>query len=69
MESILEQIRQMPGVSGAFVCGEETALIQSIEGNRGMPRHRPPYPVQRGLWGQPVKVFEAPKLTVYQLAR
>jgi len=42
--------------SGAFVCGEETALIQSIEGNRGMPRHRPPYPVQRGLWGQPTVI-------------
>lgn len=37
--------------SGAFVCGEETALIYSIEGKRGMPRHRPPYPVQAGLWG------------------
>ncbi len=39
--------------SGAFVCGEETALIESLEGNRGMPRHRPPYPVQCGLWKQP----------------
>ncbi len=39
--------------AGAFVCGEETALIQSIEGNRGMPRHRPPFPVEKGLWGQP----------------
>jgi NADH-quinone oxidoreductase subunit F len=39
--------------SGAFVCGEETALIQSIEGNRGMPRHRPPYPVDDGLRGRP----------------
>jgi len=38
--------------SGAFVCGEETALIQSIEGKRGMPQHRPPYPVERGLWGR-----------------
>ncbi len=42
--------------SGAFVCGEETALIQSIEGNRGMPRHRPPYPVQEGLRGQPTVI-------------
>ncbi len=42
--------------SGAFVCGEETALIQSIEGNRGMPQHRPPYPVQKGLWGLPTVV-------------
>ena len=39
--------------SGAFVCGEETALIRSIEGYRGMPRHRPPYPVQKGLWSKP----------------
>jgi NADH:ubiquinone oxidoreductase subunit F (NADH-binding)/NAD-dependent dihydropyrimidine dehydrogenase PreA subunit len=37
--------------AGAFVCGEETALIASIEGKRGMPRFRPPYPVQKGLWG------------------
>jgi len=42
--------------SGAFVCGEESALIQSIEGKRGMPRHRPPYPVQRGLWSRPTVV-------------
>ena len=39
--------------SGAFVCGEETALIRSVEGYRGMPRHRPPYPVQKGLWNKP----------------
>jgi bidirectional [NiFe] hydrogenase diaphorase subunit len=37
--------------AGAFVCGEETALIASIEGKRGMPRPRPPYPAQEGLWG------------------
>jgi len=37
--------------AGAFVCGEETALIASIEGKRGMPRYRPPYPVEEGLWG------------------
>ncbi len=42
--------------SGAFVCGEETALIQSIEGRRGMPQHRPPYPVERGVWGRPTVV-------------
>ena len=42
--------------SGAFVCGEETALIQSIEGYRGMPRHRPPYPTHRGLWGRPTVI-------------
>lgn len=37
--------------AGAFVCGEETALIASIEGKRGMPHYRPPYPVEKGLWG------------------
>ncbi len=42
--------------SGAFVCGEETALIRSIEGLRGMPVQRPPYPVQRGLWGNPTVI-------------
>ncbi|MHC4609034.1 MAG: NADH-quinone oxidoreductase subunit NuoF [Planctomycetota bacterium] len=42
--------------SGAFVCGEETALIASIEGRRGMPRPRPPYPVQSGLWGKPTNI-------------
>jgi len=42
--------------SGAFVCGEETALVQSIEGFRGMPRHRPPYPVQHGLRGKPTVI-------------
>ena len=39
--------------AGAFVCGEETALIASIEGKRGMPRPRPPYPAVRGLFGKP----------------
>jgi NADH-quinone oxidoreductase subunit F len=39
--------------AGAFVCGEETALISSIEGERGMPRSRPPFPANKGLWGQP----------------
>ncbi|MFQ5861760.1 MAG: NADH-quinone oxidoreductase subunit NuoF [Candidatus Brocadiales bacterium] len=39
--------------AGAFVCGEETALIASIEGKRGMPRTRPPYPAISGLWGRP----------------
>ena len=39
--------------AGAFVCGEETALIASIEGKRGMPRLRPPYPAAEGLWGKP----------------
>jgi NADH-quinone oxidoreductase subunit F len=39
--------------AGAFVCGEETGLMASIEGRRGMPRFRPPYPAQVGLWGRP----------------
>jgi NADP-reducing hydrogenase subunit HndC len=39
--------------AGAFVCGEETALMRSIEGRRGMPRPRPPFPAQSGLWGKP----------------
>jgi NADH-quinone oxidoreductase subunit F len=42
--------------AGAFVCGEETALIASIEGKRGMPRFRPPFPAQKGLWGYPTLV-------------
>jgi len=42
--------------AGAFVCGEETALIASIEGNRGQPRPRPPYPAQSGLWGRPTLI-------------
>jgi len=42
--------------SGAFVCGEETALIASIEGERGTPRPRPPYPAISGLWGKPTNI-------------
>ncbi|HOU10316.1 MAG TPA: NADH-quinone oxidoreductase subunit NuoF [Clostridiales bacterium] len=42
--------------AGAFVCGEETALIESIEGHRGMPRLKPPYPAQVGLWGKPSNI-------------
>ena len=42
--------------AGAFVCGEETALIHSIEGKRGMPRPRPPYPSVSGLWGKPTVI-------------
>lgn len=42
--------------AGAFVCGEETALIASIEGRRGMPRFRPPFPAQAGLWGKPTNI-------------
>ena len=42
--------------AGAFVCGEETALIASIEGKRGVPRPKPPYPAQEGLWGKPTNI-------------
>jgi len=42
--------------AGAFVCGEETALLASIEGKRGMPRSRPPYPATSGLWGKPTLI-------------
>lgn len=42
--------------AGAFVCGEETALMQSIEGKRGTPKPRPPFPAQSGLWGQPSNI-------------
>ena len=42
--------------AGAFVCGEETALLNSIEGKRGMPRPRPPFPAVSGLWGKPTIV-------------
>ncbi|MFN4190859.1 MAG: NADH-ubiquinone oxidoreductase-F iron-sulfur binding region domain-containing protein, partial [Pseudothermotoga sp.] len=42
--------------AGAFVCGEETALIASIEGKRGQPRVKPPYPAQSGVWGRPTVI-------------
>ncbi|MGV8050233.1 MAG: NADH-ubiquinone oxidoreductase-F iron-sulfur binding region domain-containing protein [Anaerolineaceae bacterium] len=42
--------------AGAFVCGEETALMASIEGGRGEPRVRPPFPAQKGLWGKPTNI-------------
>lgn len=42
--------------AGAYVCGEETALIESIEGNRGESRFKPPYPTSRGLWGKPTLI-------------
>jgi NADH-quinone oxidoreductase subunit F len=42
--------------AGAFVCGEETALMASIEGRRGMPRTRPPFPANSGLWGKPTNI-------------
>jgi len=42
--------------AGAFVCGEETALLASIEGKRGMPTKRPPFPAEKGLWGKPTNI-------------
>ncbi|MEW6509194.1 MAG: NADH-quinone oxidoreductase subunit NuoF [Bacteroidota bacterium] len=42
--------------AGAFVCGEETALMSSIEGRRGVPKLRPPFPSQKGLWGKPTNI-------------
>lgn len=42
--------------AGAYICGEETAMLESLEGKRGEPRLKPPYPVQVGLWGQPTVV-------------
>jgi NADH-quinone oxidoreductase subunit F len=42
--------------AGAFVCGEETALLASIEGRRGMPMPKPPFPAQKGLWGKPTVI-------------
>ena len=49
------KINVMEG-AGAFVCGEETALMASIEGDRGMPRPKPPFPAQKGLWGKPTVI-------------
>ncbi|MFX1261458.1 MAG: NADH-ubiquinone oxidoreductase-F iron-sulfur binding region domain-containing protein [Promethearchaeota archaeon] len=49
------RIHLMEG-AGAFVCGEETALMASIEGRRGMPRPRPPFPSESGLWGKPTVI-------------
>lgn len=49
------RVEVRPG-AGAYVCGEETALLESLEGKRGWPRIRPPYPVTHGLWGKPTVV-------------
>lgn len=46
------EIRIVEG-HGAYICGEETALLEAIEGRRGMPRLKPPYPTEKGLWGKP----------------
>jgi NADH-quinone oxidoreductase subunit F len=53
--------------AGAFVCGEETALIASIEGKRGMPRPKPPFPAQAGLWGKPTVINNVETLATVPL--
>lgn len=50
--------------AGAFVCGEETALIASIEGKRGIPELRPPYPAEKGLWGKPTLINNTETLSL-----
>src|SRR6185437_9856062 len=42
--------------AGAYICGEESAMLESIEGKRGLPRHKPPYPAQVGLFGRPTLI-------------
>jgi NADH-quinone oxidoreductase subunit F len=49
-------VRKGAGVAGAYICGEETALFASIEGGRGEPRNKPPFPVEVGLFGKPTAV-------------
>ena len=53
--------------AGAFVCGEETALMGSIEGKRGMPRPKPPFPAQSGLWGKPTVINNVETLATVPL--
>ncbi len=53
--------------AGAFVCGEETALIASIEGRRGMPSPKPPFPAQSGLWGKPTVINNVETLSTVPL--
>jgi formate dehydrogenase len=48
--------------AGAYICGEETAMLESLEGKRGLPRHRPPYPAQRGLFGRPTLIHNVETL-------
>ncbi|MBF0594024.1 MAG: 4Fe-4S binding protein [Candidatus Omnitrophica bacterium] len=59
-------IQVMEG-AGAFVCGEETALMASIEGQRGMPRPKPPFPAQSGLWGKPTVINNVETLATVPL--
>ncbi len=48
--------------AGAYICGEETAMLESIEGKRGLPRHKPPFPAQRGLFGRPTLIHNVETL-------
>jgi NADH-quinone oxidoreductase subunit F len=50
--------------AGAYICGEETALFEAIEGKRGLPRHKPPYPTQAGLFGRPTAINNVETLAV-----
>ena len=52
--------------AGAYICGEESAMLESIEGKRGLPRNRPPFPAQAGLWGKPTLINNVE--TVYWVA-
>jgi len=60
------KIQIMEG-AGAFVCGEETALMASIEGKRGMPNPKPPFPAQKGLWGHPTVINNVETLAAVPL--
>ncbi|MBL1211734.1 MAG: 4Fe-4S binding protein [Ignavibacteriae bacterium] len=60
------KINVMEG-AGAFVCGEETALMASIQGNRGMPNPKPPFPAQRGLWDKPTVINNVETLSTIPL--
>ncbi len=48
--------------AGAYICGEESAMLESIEGKRGLPRHKPPFPAQRGLFGRPTLIHNVETL-------
>src|SRR5690606_32068029 len=48
--------------AGAYICGEESAMLESIEGKRGLPRHKPPFPSQVGLFGQPTLIHNVETL-------
>ena len=60
------RIKVMEG-AGAFVCGEETALIASIEGHRGMPKPKPPFPAEKGLWNKPTVINTVETLAMVPL--